>query len=274
MIAQNTVPTAGRLSERTRWLIHFLILCTPVFLGALLFREHHSSGLPQNGFQLTRFILGELVMWGITFAAAFRLSRITARQLGLVTDRPWRAIACGVGWFIAIRIVILLLFLVQAHWMGADASGATQQKMFEVAHADTIAKHPGFSFAVFGIVSLIAGFSEELWRVGMLRGLGGLFPRLKGSRAGTYASIVVVSLIFGLGHRYEGWFGMENAAVLGILLGLILALRRSYWEIATAHVLFDLFAFGVIALFALNPSVRNAQIVYCASRGDIPKIKY
>jgi len=273
MIDESTKPRAG-LSERARWLLHFLILCCPILLTVLIFLVGHHPKLPENYFQLAKFISLELLAWGVFFAAAFRASRITARQLGLVTSSPVRTICYGIGWFFVIRISIMIIFMFQARWIDPRMLWVTQEKLLDFTRARDIPLHPAFSFAVFGIAALIAGFSEELWRVGMLRGLGGIFPHLVGKRAGTFASILFVSVIFGLAHLYQGWFGVENAVLLGILLGLILIYRRSYWEIAIAHTLFDVSAFGAIALVMLNPSLFDSQIVYSAYHGDIPKINY
>jgi membrane protease YdiL (CAAX protease family) len=183
-------------------------------------------------------------------------------------------IGYGFLWFLAIRLLVALVMWTQSKWIDPHWLWASEEKMFSVVHARNIVPHPLFSVLVFGIVSLLAGFSEELWRSGMLGGLAGLFPQIKAKGLGTLSSVLFVSAIFGFGHLYQGLIGMENALLLGVFLGLIIVYRRSYWEAAVTHALIDASAFGVIVVLMLHPHLLNAQVVSAASRGDVPRAQY
>jgi hypothetical protein len=175
---------------------------------------------------------------------------------------------------VVIRVAVALLLGLEAKWIDPSWLWATEEKMFSVMHAKNIPSHPEFSLILYGLVSLLAGISEELWRAGMVAGCEGLFPRLKEGGPRIFLCIVAVSLLFGLGHLYQGWLGMENALLLGICLGLILVYRDSYWEAAFIHTLFDAFSFGMVMLVMLNPHLLNPELVSGATRGSIPRVEY
>jgi len=270
MIAGENIPR--QLSVRTRWIIHVAILCVPILLSVFSFSLGHPAKLPHSGSSLARFVFSELLMWGLAFAAAFRMSRITITQLCLRVPSLWRVIVHGIGYFVLVRIVIIPILGVQMRLLHGKSGWSGSETVFSMMDPHGIAQHPGFSLLVFGITSLLAGLTEELWRVGMLRGLQALFPSLRGTRWGAIVCIILVSLIFGIAHLYLGWLGVENAFLLGLLFGLIVIYRHSYWEAAIAHTLFDASSFALVVFIALNPQIINPTIVTEAGKGDIPMV--
>jgi membrane protease YdiL (CAAX protease family) len=264
----------NRLSERTRWSLHLVILCCPTVLAMIPVAIGHHAALPHNIFQLAWFLLVEFLTWGTAFVVAFRISGITASQLRLETRHALRVVCYGFLWFLVIRASSIPILWTALKWIDPKWLWATEEKIFSFTDAQNIMRHPVFSFFVYGVVSLIAGFTEELWRAGMLIGLEGIFPQLKGKGLGSLAGIIIVSVVFGLGHLYQGWFGVGNAILLGFFLGLILVYRNSYWETAITHTLIDASAFGVIIVLMLNKQFLGPQIVYSASRGDLQKVEH
>jgi membrane protease YdiL (CAAX protease family) len=47
------------------------------------------------------------------------------------------------------------------------------------------------------------------------------------------------SLLFSVGHLYQGWAGFITAFVIGATLGVVFAWRRSLHGIAVAHGLYN-----------------------------------
>ena len=66
---------------------------------------------------------------------------------------------------------------------------------------------------------VVAGFGEELWRVATMRGLVEIAPRTMAPFAKNAVAVVVSALIFGIGHLYQGVFGVVLTAFIGIALG-------------------------------------------------------
>jgi membrane protease YdiL (CAAX protease family) len=274
MIADANARNPNKLSERTRWIIHVAILCVPILLSVFSYSIGHHAKLPQTGLKLAKFVSLELLMWGFAFAAAFRMSRITMTQLCLRAGSVLGMIIYGLGCFILVRIVVAIILFIQLRLAPSDSEWASSEAVFSMMDAHSIALHPVFSLTVFGITSLLAGLTEEMWRVGMLRGLQAIFPSFVNSQWGVLACIAIVSLVFGVAHLYLGWLGVENAILLGFVFGLIVVYRQSYWEAAIAHTLFDASSFALVAFIALHPQILSAAIVAEASKGNIPMVNH
>lgn len=269
MIEQAPSVSMRPLPERARWGLLLAILCWPILLSVIVAVTGHQAGLPHNIGQLIRFLFLEFLLWGSVFVVGFYLSGITASQLRLKTRHPLRTIGFGLLWFFGIRISTTLILWVASRWLDHAELWSSEEKLAFFIDAKNITLHLTFSIIVFGIASLIGGFTEELWRAGMLAGMKVLFPKL-----GVFPAILLVSILFGSAHLYQGFFGMGNATLLGILLGLILVYRNSYWEAAIPHTLFDALAFGVAITIMLNAHSFSSQIVYEASQGDLPKVNH
>jgi membrane protease YdiL (CAAX protease family) len=67
---------------------------------------------------------------------------------------------------------------------------------------------------------------------------------------------LVSSLIFGLGHTYQGWFGVMKTTVAGICLAILVLLTRSVWPAIIAHAGID--TASLVALHFLTPFVDKA----------------
>lgn len=97
-----------------------------------------------------------------------------------------------------------------------------------------------------GIVWTFAAFGEEIGYRGYLMNraadVGGR------TTVAWWISVVVVAVLFGLGHYYKGPAGMVDSGVAGLILGAAyLASGRVLWTTILAHGFID--TFGVVALF-------------------------
>jgi membrane protease YdiL (CAAX protease family) len=89
--------------------------------------------------------------------------------------------------------------------------------------------------AWLAIVLLKGGLAEELWRIfGLTR-----FEKRFG-KAGLAFALIAGSLVFGLGHTYQGLVAVITNALQGLLFAGIYLRKRSAWEPAVAHAVFDL----------------------------------
>ena len=269
MSGPDTPPVASRLTPRARWAFLLVALSWPTILAVIVGATAYQPHLPDTLPHLLRFMFLEFTLWGIIFAAGFRISGITASQLRVVVRNPLKTIALGFAWFVATRLSFTLVFWIILRWIDVTAIWATEEKIAAFTDFKNISHHLTISIISFGFAAVLAGVTEELWRAGMLAGIRFLFPNAR-----LFPTILVVSLLFAAGHLYQGWLGMLNALVLGIMLGSILVYRNSFWEAAIAHTMFDALSFGFAILMALNIHSYDPFIVSAAAKDNIPGVRH
>jgi membrane protease YdiL (CAAX protease family) len=111
---------------------------------------------------------------------------------------------------------------------------------------DAITGHPLVALRWLGIVWTFAAFGEEISYRGYLTtraaDAGGR------SNAAYWISVLLVSVLFGIGHYYKGPAGMVDSGMAGFVLGAAYLLSgRNLWVCILAHGFID--SFAVIALF-------------------------
>lgn len=154
-------------------------------------------------------------------AAWLPLARIAAPMLAVVT-----AVYC------VIALAPLLQSLRGSKWRAAYA--AAIRRGFSAFPG--LLPNTGAERAVFVLLSLSAGVCEEvLYRGFLIRLLhaGGFALPLM-------AALAISSLIFGLGHAYQGWRGMLGTATGGLFLGLVFLLCGSLIPAVVLHSLMDM----------------------------------
>ena len=90
---------------------------------------------------------------------------------------------------------------------------------------------------------ITAGFVEEvLWRGYLMNRLADLFRYDKGM---VWVGVVIMSsIIFGLGHAYQGLAGVIKTAAIGAVFGIAsLVVGRNVWSLVIAHAAIDTFDF-------------------------------
>jgi membrane protease YdiL (CAAX protease family) len=163
-----------------------------------------------------------------------RLSRTPLRALGFVRPRSWVAtvvlgVALGVGLKMLMKAVVMPL-------LGAPPVNAA----FHYLAGNT----PAIAAAAVGVV-VAAGFGEETtFRGFAFERLGKL---LGGSLPAKVAIVLITSAAFALAHWIsQGPAGMQQAAVVGLVLGSIFAATGEIWLPMVAHAAFDLTALAII----------------------------
>jgi membrane protease YdiL (CAAX protease family) len=95
--------------------------------------------------------------------------------------------------------------------------------------------HDAGELRLFNAVSITAGVCEEVLYRGFLLAYLGAWM-------GWPAALVVSSLVFGLGHGYQGATGVIKAGLVGLLMGSIVLLTGSLWAAIILHAAIDLSA--------------------------------
>jgi membrane protease YdiL (CAAX protease family) len=165
------------------------------------------------------------------------LSNETWSQLGFTTINLTKQIAYG----LIMGLVLMLLFNVGLNSVlgsifpkPADSAGV----MNYFTNTDNL-----FFWLLLGIVG--GGFTEELMRIFVLTRFENKFGLV-----GLYTALIVSSLLFGMGHLYQGIGTAISTGISGFVMGMIYVKRRKAWEIITIHAFSDVLS--ILAAFYLN----------------------
>jgi membrane protease YdiL (CAAX protease family) len=247
----------GAGAGRLRWWIH-LVLIGGYFIPILLL--HPPRGRPVLTHSPVGLILVctlDLAMFAVVFALAWMASRASCEQLFLYWRPGWWVVPLGVAYSLAIRLAIASIAIVVSLVLLTTVFDAQQLKVFwrsaqpditSVVSVAAARSDPVYRWLLLTLVSFIsAGLREELWRAGTLAGMRALWPKAFGSRNGQFAAIVLIAVMFGLGHFRMGILAAVVAGVLGLFLGLIMIIHRSIWPAVIAHGCFDGLSFALLA---------------------------
>lgn len=124
-----------------------------------------------------------------------------------------------------------LVFLVNA---GLTSLLGSLDPALAEAHQDRLAGVGGLlatGLSGLGIAGLMlfVGLYEEL----LARGF--LLSRCRTLLGGTWAPVILSSVLFGLGHGYQGWFGVLQTALVGLVFARLTLYWGTLWPAILAH---------------------------------------
>ena len=202
------------------------------FAASRLLRPHHvPNGVPSIALNVcVRSVIVVGLVWLL-----LRASGESVRGLGFARDGTGRFLirsgSLAVGLFVIANVVLNNVF---ARLLGGGQSPPIAELFRNLREA------PYWIFsAIVG-----GGIAEELLRAFVLTRFDKLFGRL-----GLVLALVVDSIVFGLGHLYQGNASAVTSGFTGLLLGLIFLQRRRVIDAMAVHALFDLM--GIAAAYAL-----------------------
>ena len=173
-----------------------------------------------SGHAPVRIYLATMVYeWLLTAYVWWGLRRSEARLHELIGGR-WKRVG---DFFLDIVMAVgvwfgtLLVIAVAAIAMGMDHSGNLDEARKQIGF---LAPRSGLEVVLWICLSATAGFCEEIIFRGYLQKQ---FTRLLRNR---WSAVVVVSILFGLGHGYEGSQRMVLIALLGLAFGIMSLLRK------------------------------------------------
>ncbi len=177
-----------------------------------------------------QFYKGVLMFhWPLTMGllAWWLLSGNDLESIGLipvVDDGQW--VAIGVGVF----AILAQLMYVAAVSRNADKLTKFMEQIGELSN---LAPQTRTERRLFDMVSITAGVCEEI----LYRGL--LLATLV-SLVGTWPAVAISSLIFGLGHAYQGISGIAKTGLVGLGLALLTVSSGSLFIAIVLHAVIDL----------------------------------
>lgn len=162
------------------------------------------------------------------------VSKTPWREIGYVRPKSWAlTILGGAAFGFAFKIVMKALVM---PLFGADPVNQAYHYL-----AGNTAALPGAIFAMI----VIAGWGEETVFRGWM--FERLYKVVGESVAAKSFVIVLTAALFGLAHYpVQGLSGVEQATIVGLVLGTIFAVTRSISFVMVAHAAFDLTALWLI----------------------------
>jgi len=171
------------------------------------------------------------------------------RELGFATTV---STSTWIGWGVAAAIVGLLGMQSVAIVRDVEKIDAVRQ---QVEPLRALIPHTPSEARLFNVVSLTAGICEEfLYR--------GYAIALVADVFNVWAGVAISSVIFGLGHAYQGPKGIAKTGALGLVMAGLFQLSGSLWAPILVHAAVDVNSgfLGRRALATHPPPPRVADI--------------
>lgn len=168
------------------------------------------------------------------------------RGVGLRRDPGWRRIAL-IGVTAGVGYQFLSLYLVEP--LTARLVG----RLPDVSMFAPLKGNVRLVLLYVAISWTLAGFGEEFVYRGYL--LNRIAQLLGGARRAWLVGLCATTVVFGLGHAYQGASGVIDTALFGFLFGVLYVLAgRNLWVAVIAHGVADTTAF-VLLFFGRYPGV-------------------
>ena len=159
------------------------------------------------------------------------LRGLSWRDVGLRRSKTWWKVALMA--VLAALLIAIVVNLVTAPFVQRFVSGSANNSRFANIRGNFVAL-----LGWLAVAWTLAAFGEEMiFRGYLMNRLADLVGR---AGTGWVISLFGSSLIFGLGHGYQGLAGIINTATIGLLLGtLYLVTKRNLWVNIICHGLID-----------------------------------
>ncbi len=228
-------------------LLAILLLLVPVH-GSYCYRqlrERLAAGVP--GVRLKSYRATIIYQWsslGVVLAVWLWAGR-TPETLGLLPASDLRFwIGCGL-------VLAVVAALVWQERRLRRRPEAREQLRHQCQSVRDMLPQTRQELRAFSQLSITAGICEEIVYRGYLMWLFGLW--FAGSSAGTWLAVLGSTIIFTLGHSYQGASNMVRVFLLGLVMAALYVLTGSLWAPIFLHAAID-FLQGRIIYWALAES--------------------
>ena len=167
--------------------------------------------------------------WPLTigFLGWWLLSGNSLDSVGLlpvVAEGQWLSIGIGLA-----VVATQIIYLAQVTRSEEKLAAAREQ----IGDLSSLAPRTDSEARLFDMVSITAGICEEILYRGLL--LAVLVPL-----TGLWPAVVLSSLIFGLGHAYQGIAGILKTGLVGLALALLTVFTGSLFIAILLHTVLDM----------------------------------
>lgn len=171
---------------------------------------------------------GAMVLAGMGLLLAWRGQRWS--DIGLKVPRARDGARAALAFAACLGTNLALTFVLREAFPNTVETHSQELQAIARQLSDGVSL-PGL-VAVLGFV----GVYEEL----LARGL--LLRRCLVLMGGVWGPVLVSSILFGLGHLYQGWVGVCQTTVIGLVLAILTLRWRTLWPAIIAHAMLDIFS--------------------------------
>jgi membrane protease YdiL (CAAX protease family) len=163
--------------------------------------------------------------------------------------RPWPSLFLAPGltpWFIGffvVAVVVAVFFVLQALRVTGDERALARVRV-RLQHLVRMLPHTAAELRVFVALSITAGVCEELLYRGFLMAYFAHW-------LGPVESLALSSLLFGLGHAYQGLRGVAVTTLVGAALGGVVLGAGALYPAMLLHAAGDIHS-GILAQAAMG----------------------
>lgn len=158
----------------------------------------------------------------------------------------------GLQW-IAIAAALLGAGLVAVQSRRAESSPeALADARRQLGQFAVVAPRTGPELRHFAALSVTAGICEEILYRGLL--MGALTAGI-----GLWPAVLVSSVVFGLGHAYQGAAGVVRVSAIGVVLALVTVFSGSVFAAIVLHAVIDLAQGRMIQAAMKEPELPIAE---------------
>jgi membrane protease YdiL (CAAX protease family) len=215
------------------WPLYEHWIAWPLFMRQLRDAPEHARLSQYRATTILEWVLAGagLVLWA-------RSGRAWS-QVGLTAPEGWRL------WLTV--VLVLAISTINARNMAVVVRSAKARARLgrRLSSVEAIVPRTARELDRFVLLSLTAGFCEEFLFRGFL--LWALAPWLT-----WWGAVAVSTVVFALGHSYQGWGGMTRVAAVGLVMACIYGATHSLVAPIVLHALIDMGS-GLMTWAALRP---------------------
>lgn len=165
---------------------------------------------------------------------------------------PLRLIPTADGWqwlAIGLGVAATAYTIWQMFWI-IGSSDKLDEARAEAGDLAKLAPHTAGEVRWFNSVAITAGVCEEVLYRGLL--LAALTPLV-----GLWPAVILSSVIFGLGHAYQGLSGIIKTSLLGLVMALLTVFSGSLFVAIIFHAVIDLTSGRIMAAANREVTTQN-----------------
>ncbi|MBE0566687.1 MAG: CPBP family intramembrane metalloprotease [Krumholzibacteria bacterium] len=190
-------------------------------------RAWTAAGRPDARLRTYRWVMGQEWVLTVALLVGWQATGRGAADLLLVPRADgWQWLWLGLGLAAAGLLVVQMNAVLRSSRHLAELRG-------KLGDLELMAPRGPAEIRAFDRLSFTAGICEEILYRGILLGL------LAGV-VGTWPAVAVTSLVFSLGHLYQGPAGLAKTAAVGLVLGALAVLSGSLYAPMALHAAIDL----------------------------------
>jgi membrane protease YdiL (CAAX protease family) len=185
-------------------------------------RQLRSADITPDKTQLYRRTVWMQAAVTASVAGLWFLGGVSATSLGLVVPRSWWMSDCLGGAFISYFVYVVI----RQRQKGQELRDRMRARGGAIMLPDTLGELKWFS-----LMCILSGVAEEsLYRGFLYSYISHYLPHVK-----TAELVLLTSLVFGIGHAYQGWRGVASTTISGLIFGTLYVISGSLLLPAVVH---------------------------------------